>query len=510
MSMPSHPLFLLVFAIGFSTTASAATLEVSTLNDSGPGSLRQALTDANAAPGVDVISFASGLSGTIALASSLPAIDDALMITGPGPAELAISGNASHGIFTVETGVIAEISGLTLTAGARGFGGAIANAGELTVSDCIIESSTAQFSGGAIDNFEGSVTLIASTISGNSAEFGGGLSNVDGSMEIRDSRIEDNLADFGGGIDNEGSLLLEASTLSGNQAMLGAGLENLGVAVLFNATVSGNIADDDGAGIDNFGGDVDLLFATIAGNTAGGAGGGVWHGGEGTLRVRNSLIALSSGGDCLVDGDALLIASGDNLDTDSTCPGLDTVTPTALALQALADNGGATPTRALASDSAAVDRASECTDFDGTTAIAVDQRGQSRPAGGACDSGAFESQPDAQPALALDPGSLDFGDLPLGEPSAAAGVAVSNVGGGMLDLLALSIQGIHAGDFALMVDDCSGTSLAPAAGCTAEIIFTASAAGVRQARLRIPSNAADSPHFVALSGSHDVIFHDGF
>jgi len=48
-------------AIGV-TPAHAATLTVTNLNDSGAGSLRQAVIDANAAAGADAITFAPSLS----------------------------------------------------------------------------------------------------------------------------------------------------------------------------------------------------------------------------------------------------------------------------------------------------------------------------------------------------------------------------------------------------------------------------------------------------------------
>ncbi|MFO7683031.1 MAG: hypothetical protein R6X34_23590, partial [Chloroflexota bacterium] len=58
----------------------AITYTVTTTADSGPGSLRQAILDANANPGADTITFAIGASGsqqTIQPTSALP------IITGP-------------------------------------------------------------------------------------------------------------------------------------------------------------------------------------------------------------------------------------------------------------------------------------------------------------------------------------------------------------------------------------------------------------------------------------------
>lgn len=54
---------------GATLPARAATFSVSNLNDSGPGSLRQAVVDANSATGDDVITFAPAVRGTIALSS---------------------------------------------------------------------------------------------------------------------------------------------------------------------------------------------------------------------------------------------------------------------------------------------------------------------------------------------------------------------------------------------------------------------------------------------------------
>ena len=67
-----------------STIVNAATFTVINTNDSGAGSLRQALTDANANPGADTIAFAIPGAGlhTINVASFLPTIDDPVTIDG--------------------------------------------------------------------------------------------------------------------------------------------------------------------------------------------------------------------------------------------------------------------------------------------------------------------------------------------------------------------------------------------------------------------------------------------
>ncbi len=66
-----------------STASAASTFTVTNAQDSGPGSLRQAILDANANAGPDVINFSIGsLQQTIVLASLLPVITDPVTIDG--------------------------------------------------------------------------------------------------------------------------------------------------------------------------------------------------------------------------------------------------------------------------------------------------------------------------------------------------------------------------------------------------------------------------------------------
>src|SRR6476469_131427 len=106
-------------------TAEASDFTVTNLNDLGPGSLRQALLDANANPGADRVLFQSSLTGQITLGSELP-ITDAAQVVGPAANRLTISGNNNSRIFYVDTAsnVPVTISGLTLTAGSSSAGGA--------------------------------------------------------------------------------------------------------------------------------------------------------------------------------------------------------------------------------------------------------------------------------------------------------------------------------------------------------------------------------------------------
>jgi hypothetical protein len=94
-----------------------ATFLVTTLSDSGAGSLRAAIDAANAALGADIIDFKDG--GEVLLLSSLPTITDALTIKGLGSAKTTIDGNDAHRILNIASTarINVSISGVTLENG---------------------------------------------------------------------------------------------------------------------------------------------------------------------------------------------------------------------------------------------------------------------------------------------------------------------------------------------------------------------------------------------------------
>jgi uncharacterized protein (TIGR03118 family) len=96
-----------------------STFMVVNLADSGAGSLRQALIDANALPGADVIRFGPhARDGVITLTSGELSITDSLTIDGPGDNRLTISGNDASRVFSVSgSTTYAEIDGLTIAHG---------------------------------------------------------------------------------------------------------------------------------------------------------------------------------------------------------------------------------------------------------------------------------------------------------------------------------------------------------------------------------------------------------
>jgi hypothetical protein len=142
------------------------------LADSGVGSLRQAVLDANANPGADVITFApAARDGTIVLTSGQLSITDDVTITGPGAGRLTVSGNDASRVFTVAAGEKVAISGLTIANGKAGGGdgGGLINFGTVTVNNCAFTSNSASEGGGLANESGGRADVSGSTFTSNSA-----------------------------------------------------------------------------------------------------------------------------------------------------------------------------------------------------------------------------------------------------------------------------------------------------------------------------------------------------
>ena len=149
-----------------SATSFSATFTVMNTTDSGAGSLRQAIDDANNNAGADEIVFDPALMGTILI---LPdngemLITDDLTITGPGADVITIDADITatndSRIFNIDdstgTDIVVSISGLTLINGLADDGGdgdnggAILNNEELSIDSCVFDSNSATVRGGAI------------------------------------------------------------------------------------------------------------------------------------------------------------------------------------------------------------------------------------------------------------------------------------------------------------------------------------------------------------------------
>ena len=334
-------------SVGVGNALPATIIAVRNTNDSGPGSLRDALAIADDGDTID----ATGVSGTILLTSGELQIIHNVTINGPGAANLAVNGNATSRVFENFAWNV-TISGLTITNGfpadANG-GGGILNHGGLTLTDSSVGSNMAGFNlstsnGGGISNADGAtltvtgstinsnfggcrgggiyasnaqLTVMNSTISGNWASqraqcagIGGGIFyNGSGTLTVMNTVISGNSAVFGGGIGSDlpfsTTATITGSTISGNVAQWGGVCDFCGggggisnhqgqTLTVTNTTVNDNGALADGGGISNSG-NLIVTNSTLSGNSVvggGGKGGGIANGGN--LTVTNSTLSGNS------------------------------------------------------------------------------------------------------------------------------------------------------------------------------------------------------------------------
>lgn len=286
---------------------------VENTNDSGAGSLRQAIEDANTTIGNDQIDFNPELSGQeITLTNGVLEISDSVELSGSG-VDITINGNNNSRIFTVDDFNTASqseviIDQLTLTAGSSDQGGgAISNSENLTVSQSTItnnENTSLEPTGGggAIRNSDsGSLNINDSLIARNqSSAFGGAITNF-GESNIEGSTIFDNTVTSGGGggIDNRGSTVNITSALIANNTNTANPAGGFGNGTPESTTIArdslifGNQALD-GAGFFVNAGNVELIDSAVLNNQAQNNGGGAALAADANLDINGSLIAFNS------------------------------------------------------------------------------------------------------------------------------------------------------------------------------------------------------------------------
>ncbi len=321
-------ILVLFLSLGMSGIAWADTIVVTNNGDSGLGTLRQAIIDAE---DDDIITFnLSNGSETIEIESELEITDKSLTINGANMAgsgtcvtvRVPTPGGSPWRVFNIDAAdKTVNISNMAVNGGSvTRYGGAIYFSGSTLKMDAVtVSGSKAYYAGGGI-YVSGTATLTNCTISGNTAE---GFNQI-GS---------------GGGIYVSGTATLTNCTVSGNTAggsrsRRGGGIFVSGTATLTNCTVSGNTADLGGGGIYQSGGHCYLLNSIVVNNSA------------------------PDGGDVYVDvnsdaatayytwyGDAYGTISGNNLAPNNT----DAYT--AGDLGPLEDNGGPTQTMAVLNSS---------------------------------------------------------------------------------------------------------------------------------------------------------------
>ncbi len=179
-----------------------STFTVSNINDSGLGSLRAAVVQANLNVGADTIDFDSFFSTaqTIMLTSGQLELSDPATTTITGPAAgVTVSGGGLSGVFLVDLGSTASISGMTIAGGSAVNGGGVSNFGDLTLTNCTISGNTASDSGGGIyiSGAAATLTMTSSTVSDNIAANGAGLYNLGGTTTLTNCTISGNTSSSG-------------------------------------------------------------------------------------------------------------------------------------------------------------------------------------------------------------------------------------------------------------------------------------------------------------------------
>jgi hypothetical protein len=191
------------------------------------GSLRQAILNANSNAGHDTITFGAGISATIFLTDSLPAITGDLTIIGLGAEQLAVSGVGLYRVFYINSGVAVTITDLTVRDGYAPYdsgvnsasGGGIWSAGTLSLDNVWLVNNTASGGfgkGGGLYIHEGSATLNEVQAFDNEASYyGGGVFIHQGRAMLKGTQVFSNVAPQGGG----GGVYVAAAntTLSGTQ-----------------------------------------------------------------------------------------------------------------------------------------------------------------------------------------------------------------------------------------------------------------------------------------------------
>jgi len=177
------------------TTACLSAITVSNANDSGPGSLSQAMID-----------LCSG--GTITFARDLTILSndpygDTLFVDGNKTMTIDGSGHRvsiNKGRIYIETWSRLNLKNLTFqNAHYGGPGGSLANYGQLYIENCTFLNSFSVLSGGAISN-SGALVIRNSTFSGNYSDERGGAVYSSGYVKITGSTFSGNRAFAGASI----------------------------------------------------------------------------------------------------------------------------------------------------------------------------------------------------------------------------------------------------------------------------------------------------------------------
>lgn len=108
---------------------------------------------------------------------------------------------------------------------------------------------------------------------------------------------------------------------------------------------------------------------------------------------------------------------------------------------------------------------------------------------------------DLPPVPRLSPPAVDFGTRAVGVTPSSAAAVLSNGGWGPMAVRPAALAGANPGDFAILLDGCSGSTLHRGEACTVTVGFAPTQAGARTAQLQVPADAPGSPAVQRLTGN---------
>ena len=251
-----------------SSPVRAANFEVTNTNNNGAGSLRQAIQDANAAPGADTITFDLPNPSTITLSNNITVTDD-IRIEGPGRSELTVT-NPTSRVFDVNAGSF-YIDSMTIDGAGSNAIIVTSPLGDVELDDMAISDSAnhalnvesaasvtvtnsdltnAQdptFKGDGVhaELVTGDILIEDVTASGNEDNFEFGTStpgSIGGTVTLRRVTATgaiDEAADF----QNVGGVIIESSRFDANNDQVDINFVAGSVSIT-DTTVSGTVIDD--------------------------------------------------------------------------------------------------------------------------------------------------------------------------------------------------------------------------------------------------------------------------
>jgi len=371
--------------------------------------LRAAVEESNALPGPDAVGLDTA---SVALTLGPIEVSGEVSIEGLRSKQTVVVA-AKTRQFSITPNGSATLENVALVNGYDSErGGCVLNEGTLVLRQTKVERCYAVDAGGGVYN-TGSLVIQEGSVFAQSRTFsGGGIFNA-GTVRMEDTYFYHNGArgadtDHDGKGDTAGggsivtntagaTFVAKRSSFMFGQARkgLGGGILNLGGVVdLENATLAKNRCRRcEGGAIVSYGGRIDARFTTVDRTQSAFLGGVILRAGA-VLNADHVLIVghnTSTEPDfaCFSDGSATVNATGPSMDdalagfTDG-CPGFIHVQDGGT--HGYKNRGGAVPTVALSANSPARDAGAA------TCSTLEDARGQPRPAGIACDIGAYEVQ----------------------------------------------------------------------------------------------------------------------